>query len=73
MTLAGLRDHLISAAAGAALLGGGAAIVTTKVDVAVHEQRIAQLEPLREDVKGLRSDIADLRVALAEESARARQ
>lgn len=67
MNLAGLRDHLISAAAGAALLGGGATIVATKVSVAVHEQRIGQLEGLSEDIKGLRNDIADLRVEIVKE------
>lgn len=67
MTLTALRDHLISAAAGAALLGGGAAIVATKVDVAVHEERITQLETLNSNVEGLREDIADLRVELAQQ------
>lgn len=68
MTLSGLKDHLISAAAGALLLGGGATVVSTKINVAVHEERIAQLETLNQNVEGLRSDIADLRVEMAKEA-----
>lgn len=60
-----LRDHLMSAAAAAALLGGGASIVTSRVDNAVQDERIAKLEELNDNVEGLRSDIAGLKVDLA--------
>lgn len=68
MNFQAFRDHLISAASAAALLGGGATIVSTKVDNAVQDQRLAKLETLNDNVERLTGDIADLRVELAKES-----
>jgi uncharacterized protein (DUF342 family) len=58
---ASLKDHLVSAAAAAALLGGGTAVITTKIDVAVHDQRLDNLEELNKNVEGLRQDLSHTR------------
>lgn len=59
-----LRDHLVSAAATAALLGGGASVLTNKIDLAVLDGRVARLEELNTNVEALRKDMQATREEL---------
>jgi len=65
MTWSELRDHLVSAAAGAALLGGGATIISNKVDVSVLDTRVKNLEKLNGNIETLQSELAETRIELA--------
>jgi len=55
--LSSLKDHLVSAAAGAALLGGGATIITNKVDLAANNQKIESLQVIAEDIRDIKGDV----------------
>lgn len=57
MNLIALRDSLITAAAGAAVLGGGASIITNRIGLAVANERIERLEDLNSNVKELRVEL----------------
>lgn len=70
MSMSALRDHLVSAAAGAALLGGGATIIANRVDIAVTNERLDTLEVLNGNVEKLSDDISDLRVEMAKQEMR---
>jgi hypothetical protein len=62
--LSSLKDHLIQAAATAALLGGGTAVVSNKINDARQDQQITQaaviLPEIQKDVKATREAVIRL-------------
>lgn len=48
MTWAALRDHIVQAIAGAALLGGGVVLIDSKVENARQDERIKVVEAMPE-------------------------
>ena len=70
VSLSALKDHLVTAGASAMLLGGSATLITTKIDIARHDERITRIEKLDETMTSLSKEMAATREALARVEAR---
>lgn len=63
--LGALKDHLMTAIATSAVLGGGTVVITTRVDLARHDERITRIENLSDEMDGLSKELAVTREQLA--------
>jgi hypothetical protein len=52
---AALKEHLISAVAGAALLGGGATVIGNKVELADHSRQLDAVTLMASDLRDIRN------------------
>lgn len=66
MNLHDFKDQLITAVATAAILGGGGTLISTRVELGRHDERIERIETLTQEMSELRRELADTRVSLAE-------
>ena len=65
MAFENLKEHLITAVATSALLGGGAALVSARIDLARHDERITRIEKLDERMTKLDDRLVETQLAIA--------
>lgn len=65
MNWGALKEHLVSAVAGAALLGGGATVIGNKVMLADHDRQLDNVTAMAADLREIKSDMNDTKTDVA--------
>lgn len=72
-SLSGLKDHLVTAIATAAMLGGGGTLIANKVIIGRLDERVSAIENLAAEMDQTQQELIETRIAIAQLSVKAEE